>query len=82
MGWYRNVAHGFAGMEGPSIDSTQCSNVFHVICFDVKVYGMRVVVHYRVNGMLRDWVCDYDRLDHVINVCETKGFEIVGVEDL
>jgi len=43
---------------------------------------MSVVVHYRVNGMLRDWVCTYERLDHIIQVCEAKGFEIVGVEDL
>jgi hypothetical protein len=43
---------------------------------------MSVVVHYRANGMLRDWVCTYERLDHIIQVCEAKGFEIVGVEDL
>jgi hypothetical protein len=40
---------------------------------------MRVVLHYRVNGILRDWVCTYDRLDHIINVCIEKGFDIVGV---
>jgi len=43
---------------------------------------MKVVLHYRANGVLRDWVCMYDRLDHVLNVCATKGFEVVGIEDL
>ena len=43
---------------------------------------MRVVLHYRVNGVLRDWVCVYDRLEHIMNVCREKGFEIVGVERL
>jgi len=43
---------------------------------------MRVVLHYRVEGILRDWVCTYDRLDHIMNVCVEKGFEIVGVEEL
>ena len=43
---------------------------------------MRVVLHYRVEGILRDWVCTYDRLDHIMNVCIEKGFEIVGVEEL
>lgn len=82
MDWYWNVVNRFARMEGPSVDSTQCGNVFHVICFVIEVYCMSVVVHYRVNGMLRDWVCTYERLDHIIQVCEAKGFEIVGVEDL
>ena len=43
---------------------------------------MRVVLHYRVNGVLRDWVCAYNRLDHIMEVCVEKGFEIVGIEDL
>lgn len=43
---------------------------------------MKVVLHYRANGVLRDWVCLYSRLDHVLNVCATKGFEVVGIEDL
>ena len=45
-------------------------------------FAMRVVLHYRVNGVLRDWVCTYDRLDHILNVCVEKGFDIVGVEEL
>jgi hypothetical protein len=45
-------------------------------------FTMRVVLHYRVNGVVRDWVCSYDRLDHVMNVCVEKGFDIVGVEEL
>jgi len=43
---------------------------------------MRVVLHYRVNGVLRDWVCTYDRLNHILNVCVEKGFDIVGIEEL
>ena len=43
---------------------------------------MKVVLHYRVNGVLRDWVCLYDRLDHIIDVCLEKGFEVVGVGEL
>ena len=45
-------------------------------------YAMRVVLHYRVNGMVRDWVCAYERLDHIMEVCFEKGFEIVGIEEL
>jgi hypothetical protein len=44
--------------------------------------SMRVVVHYRVGTVTRDWVCTYKRLDHIIAVCEEKGFEIIGVESL
>ena len=43
---------------------------------------MKVILHYRVNGVLRDWVCTYDRLSHILDVCVAKGFEVVGVEDL
>ena len=43
---------------------------------------MKVVLHYRVNGIVRDWVCAYERLDHIMEVCVEKGFEIVGIEDL
>jgi hypothetical protein len=43
---------------------------------------MKVVLHYRVNGVLRDWVCMYDRLEHVLKVCAMKKFEVVGIEDL
>jgi hypothetical protein len=43
---------------------------------------MKVVLHYRVNGVLRDWVCSYERLDHILNVCAMKGFDVVGIEDL
>lgn len=43
---------------------------------------MKVVLHYRVNGMVRDWVCAYNRLDHIIQVCIEKGFEIIGIEEL
>ena len=43
---------------------------------------MRVVLHYRVNGILRDWVCAYERLDHILTVCAEKGFDVVGVEEL
>lgn len=43
---------------------------------------MKVVLHYRVNGVLRDWVCSYERLNHIIKVCNMKGFDIVGIEDL
>ena len=45
-------------------------------------FAMKVVLHYRVNGVLRDWVCAYNRLDHIMEVCVEKGFEIVGVEEL
>lgn len=48
----------------------------------VVVMPMRVVLHYRIEGVMRDWVCTYDRLDHIMNVCIEKGFEIVGVEEL
>lgn len=43
---------------------------------------MKVVLHYRVNGIVRDWVCAYERLDHIMEVCVEKGFEIIGVEEL
>ena len=43
---------------------------------------MRVVIQYLVEGELRSQTCDYDRLDHVIAVCEEKGFEVVDVENL
>jgi hypothetical protein len=43
---------------------------------------MRVVVHYRVGITMRDWVCEYSRLNHIIAVCEEKGFDIIGVESL
>jgi len=46
------------------------------------VFAMRVVLHYRVDGVLRDWVCTYDRLNHILNVCIEKGFDVVGVEEL
>ena len=46
------------------------------------VMPMKVVLHYRVNGVLRDWVCSYERLDHILNVCAMKGFDVVGIEDL
>jgi hypothetical protein len=45
--------------------------------------GMKVVVHYRTKGgQTLDWVCDYDRLDHIIEVCYAKGLDVVGVEQL
>lgn len=43
---------------------------------------MKIILHYRVDGALRDWVCAYDRLDHIIEVCKEKGFDIVGIEEL
>lgn len=43
---------------------------------------VRVIVHYRVNGVLRDWVTVQDRVNHIISVCLEKGFEVVGVESL
>ena len=46
------------------------------------VKQMKIVLHYRVNGVVRDWVCSYDRLDHIMNVCVEKGFEVVGIEEL
>ena len=45
--------------------------------------GLKVVLHYRTkNGQTHDWVCDYGRLDHIIEVCYAKGLDIVGVEQL
>ena len=44
--------------------------------------SLRIVIHYRVNGVLRDWVCTYERLNHIMNVCIEKGFDIVGIEEL
>lgn len=44
---------------------------------------VKVVVHYRTgHGQTHDWVCDYDRLDHIIEVCYAKGLEVIGVEQL
>lgn len=49
----------------------------------IKGNKVKVIVHYRTEcGQTRDWVCDYDRLDHIIEVCYAKGIEIVGVEQL
>lgn len=43
----------------------------------------KVIVHYRTkDGQTKDWVCEYVLLDHIIKVCEQKGFEIIGVEQL
>ena len=42
-----------------------------------------IIVHYRnKNGQTSDWVCDYKRLDHILKVCEEKGLEVIGVEQL
>lgn len=44
---------------------------------------VKVIVHYRTGqGQTHDWVCDYDRLDHIIEVCYAKGLEVIGVEQL
>lgn len=44
---------------------------------------VKVVLHYRTkDGQTLDWVCDYDRLDHIIEVCYAKNLDIVGVEQL
>lgn len=72
----------FTCVERPSIDSTQCSNVVYVVCFVIEVHSVKVIVHYRANGILRDWVCTYDRLDHILEVCEAKGFVVIGMEEL
>lgn len=43
----------------------------------------KVIVHYRTSdGETKDWVCEYERLDQILKVCEEKGFEIIGVEQL
>ena len=49
----------------------------------IKGNKVKVVVHYRTpTGATRDWICDYDRLDHIIEVCYAKELEIIGVEQL
>lgn len=49
----------------------------------IKGHKVKVIVHYRTKeGNTCDWVCDYDRLDHIIEVCHAKGLDIVGVEQL
>ena len=58
------------------------SNPFDTCKGKGVVVAMKVVLHYRVNGVLRDWVCTYDRLNHILKVCAMKKFEVIGIEDL
>ncbi|MBL6775842.1 MAG: hypothetical protein ISQ26_10575 [Candidatus Puniceispirillum sp.] len=44
---------------------------------------MKVVLTYRTpDGVTSDWVCDEERLNHIMKVCEEKGFEVIAVEYL
>jgi hypothetical protein len=42
-----------------------------------------VIVRYRLpSGDTREWVVQYERLEHVLKVCEEKGFIVIGLEEL
>lgn len=44
---------------------------------------MKIVITYKTSdGAINDWVCEEERFDHIVKVCEEKGFEIVSVEYL
>jgi hypothetical protein len=44
---------------------------------------MKIVITYRTpDGTTSDWVCEENRLDHIMQVCEQKGFEVISVEYL
>jgi hypothetical protein len=44
---------------------------------------MRIIVSYtNAEGANNEWVCTEDRLDHIMKVCEEKGFKVISVEYL
>lgn len=44
---------------------------------------MKIVITYRTpDGTTNDWVCEENRLAHVMKVCEEKSFVVISVEYL
>jgi len=78
--WYNGL---HSKLSRCNVDSfgTRCDNIISINYWRLEEMVM-VVLHYRANGALRDWVCSYDRLEHILEVCEAKGFDVIGWEDL
>jgi hypothetical protein len=44
---------------------------------------MKIVITYKTrDGVINNWVCVEERFDHIMKVCEEKGFDVVSVEYL
>jgi len=42
---------------------------------------MKIIISYKnAEGANSEWICTEDRLDHIMKVCEKKGFEVISVE--
>ena len=43
---------------------------------------MAIVTYKNLNGHVETWTCTEDKLEHILDVCEAKGLEVIDFEVL